>query len=85
MQNGSIKDNTRKQILADFERLPDGLPKPDLEVEKMKIIANRRAEAANPKWIEDVRSWKLFIANGEGVVHGVHYNLAEQFGIRLDS
>lgn len=85
VQNGSIKDITRAQILADFERLPDGLSKPGLEVEKMKIIAHRRAEAANPKWVEDVRSRKLCIAKGEGVVHGVHYNLAEQFGISLES
>jgi peptidoglycan hydrolase-like protein with peptidoglycan-binding domain len=32
---------------------------------------------------EDVRARKLCIAKGEGVVHGVRYNLEEQFGIQL--
>ena len=49
----------------------------------MKIVANRRAEAANPRWVEDVRTRKLCIAKGEGIVHGVRYNLEEQFGIAL--
>jgi len=46
-------------------------------------VANRRAEAANPAWIEDVRTRKLCIANGSGVVHGIPYDLEGQFGIGL--
>ncbi|BAN35901.1 peptidoglycan-binding domain 1 protein [Sulfuricella denitrificans skB26] len=83
VQNGSIRDLTRAQILADFASLATGLPRAALEMEKMKIVANRRAEAANSRWVEDVRTRKLCIANGEGIVHGVRYNLEEQFGITL--
>jgi hypothetical protein len=83
VQNGSIRDLTRARILADFASLSSDLPREALEVEKMKIIANRRAEAANPRWVEDVRTRKLCIAKGEGIVHGIRYNLDEQFGITL--
>ena len=44
---------------------------------KLKIVANRRAEAANAKWVEDVRVRKLCIANGSGTVHGIQYDLDE--------
>jgi hypothetical protein len=37
----------------------------------MSIVANRRAEAANPRWVDDVRVRKLCIARGEGAVHGI--------------
>jgi hypothetical protein len=33
--------------------------------------------------VEDVRTRKLTIANGEGTVHGRHYHLDEQYGIGL--
>jgi hypothetical protein len=46
-------------------------------------VANRRAEASNPRWIEDVRKRKVAIANGEGMVHGNYLHLEDQFGIRL--
>lgn len=83
VQNGSISAVTRAQILADFASLPAGLRKKQSEVERMAIIANRRAEAANPRWIEDVRARKLCIARGEGMVHGIRYDLKKQFGILL--
>lgn len=82
-QNGSIRQVTKEQIFADYLNLPEDLPEETLEIEKMKIIANRRAEASNPRWIEDVRKRKLCIANGSGEVHGINFNLKEQFGIRL--
>ena len=40
------------------------------EVARLRIFANRRAEAANPKWVEDVRMRKLTIANGQGTAAG---------------
>jgi hypothetical protein len=55
----------------------------DAEVARLQSIANRRAEAAKPAYVEDVRARKLAIANGAGTVHGVPYNLEQQFGIRL--
>jgi hypothetical protein len=83
VQNGSISNLTKTQIFSDFEALTKDLPKDELEVRKMRIVANRRAEASNPKWIEDVRARKVCCANGGGVVHGINYNLEEQFGIGL--
>lgn len=78
-QNGSISELVKAQIERDFTRLAAGSG----EVERLRIIANRRAEASNPRWVEDVRTRKLTIANGEGTVHGSHFDLAGQYGIRL--
>lgn len=83
VQNGSISNLVKTVILNEFSIMPQDLPQEELEVRKMVIIANRRAEAANPRWIDDVRSRKLCIAKGEGIVHGIPFNLEEQFGIGL--
>jgi uncharacterized protein YraI len=83
VQNGSIKDATKQQILADFARIDSSAPREDQEVAKLRSIANRRAEAANPKFVEDVRRRKLTIANGSGSVHGDSYDLERTYGIRL--
>jgi hypothetical protein len=82
-QNGSIGAVTRVQIQGEIKALPGNLQRDELEVCKLKIIANRRAEAANPKWRDDVRRRKLCIASGGGTVHGIQYDLDGQFGIRL--
>lgn len=83
VQNGSIGDLTKARIFADLSHLPPDLPVAEAETERMKIIAQRRADAANPRWAEDVRARKLCIAKGQGIVHGVRYSLEEQFGIGL--
>ena len=83
VQNGSISSATEAIIRQDFAAFSSDLSPMDLEVAKMRSIANRRAEAANPKFIEDVRVRKLTIANGQGTVHGVTRNLERDFGIRL--
>ncbi len=83
VQNGRIRRTTKAHITAEYEDLPGNLPREEREVEQMRIVANRRAEASNPRWVEDVRSRKLCCANGEGSVHGVPFRVAEQFGIRL--
>lgn len=80
VQNGSIYTYVREQILRDFENLPNDAG----EEERLIIVANRRAEASNPRWIEDVRNRKLTIARGHGTVHGMHYDLAEDYGIQID-
>lgn len=49
----------------------------------MRIVANRRADAASARWVEDVRRRKLTIANGAGMVHGRRYDLADDYGIGL--
>jgi hypothetical protein len=77
-QNGSISSAVKARIVGDFAGVSPGD-----EVARLRIIANRRAEAARARWVEDVRARKLTIANGEGVVHGCHYHLADDFGIGL--
>jgi hypothetical protein len=83
VQNGSINDAVKAQIMADFASLSPSLPPDEMELAKMRIVANRRAEAANSKFVEDVRQRKLCIAEGKGVVHGITYDLAGQFGLDL--
>jgi hypothetical protein len=83
VQNGSIPDKVRALIVADFGKLPQSLSAEETELRKMRIVANRRAEAANPIFVEDVRRRKLCIAEGKGVVHGINYDLAGQFGLDL--
>jgi hypothetical protein len=81
VQNGSISRGVKAQILTDFKSVSEsGLA---AEVTKMKIIANRRAAAANPRFVEDVRRRKLTIAEGCGRVHGIDYDLQQDFGIGL--
>jgi hypothetical protein len=82
-QNGSIRAVTREQILGDCRNLSTELSRQERELLVLRIVANRRAEASNTRWIDDVRRRKLCIANGEGTVHGIHYDLEAQFSIRL--
>lgn len=83
VQNGSISNIVRAQILHDYEKIDPGLKEEETEVARMTIIANRRAEAANPRWVEDVRSRKLCCARGQGRVHGTEIDLEGQYGIGL--
>lgn len=83
VQNGSINSEVKGQIMADFHNLSPTLGEEELEVERMRIVANRRANAAKSRWREDVRERKLCIGNGKGTVHGITYDLEEQFGIGL--
>jgi hypothetical protein len=82
VQNGSLSPATVATIQTDFGQIPAGDPM-DVEVAKLQAIANRCAEASLPAYVEDVRARKLTIANGQGTVHNVPYNLEQQFGIRL--
>ncbi len=82
-QNGSIKPVTQALIQSDIRTLGGKLSGDALEVRKMEIVANRRAEAASPAWVDDVRRRKLCIARGGGSVHGITYDLEKQFGIGL--
>jgi hypothetical protein len=83
VQNGSINAATKAKIQGDFAAIPAGASAADAEVLRMRAVANRRAEAANPRFTEDVRSRKLTCANGAGVVHGAGYDLEREYGIRL--
>jgi peptidoglycan hydrolase-like protein with peptidoglycan-binding domain len=81
-QGGSIPTIIRAQIMADFAQLPK--TGADNEVAKMCIVANRRAAASNPKFVDDVRVRKLTIAQGTGTVHGLVYDLADTFNLTLN-
>jgi hypothetical protein len=83
VQNGDISDLVSAQIHGDIARLTAPVSGPALEQPILEIVANRRADAANPRWMEDVRRRKLAIARGEGLVHGCVYDLAAQYGIAL--
>jgi hypothetical protein len=85
VQNYSINAATEAQIRADFAAIPADAAPMDAEVARLQSIANRRAEAALPAYVEDVRVRKLTIANGAGTVHGMAYDLERQFGIRLEN
>jgi len=82
VQNGTIGTPAHSRIEQDFANLAPGDP-PVVETAKMRIVANRVADTANSRWKEDVRSRKLAVANGTGVVHGLHYDLAAQYGVTL--
>ena len=83
VQNGSISEIVKSQIFADFAQLAK-MPEADAEVARMRIIANRRAAAARPECVDDVRTRKLAIANGSGTVHGIFYDLVDRFCLTLD-
>ncbi|HTE90011.1 MAG TPA: peptidoglycan-binding domain-containing protein [Terriglobales bacterium] len=84
VQNGSISERIKSQITGDFGRINPVLSSEEAEVERLRIIANRRAAAAKASWVEDVRARKLTIANGQGTVHGNFYDLKEQYGLGLE-
>jgi hypothetical protein len=81
VQNSSISAVVKAQILSDFASLPN---KSD-QVGRMRAIAMRRSAAVRAQFVADVRTRKLTIVDGEGTVHGIPYNLEEQFGLRLQS
>ncbi len=83
VQNGSIRAETKQKIMAEFATIPATAPREEQEIARMRIIANRRAEAAKKEFVEDVRRRKLTIANGVGIVHSLGYDLERQFLLRL--
>lgn len=81
-QNGGIGAIVKAQIMADFAALP-AASAADMEVARMRIVANRRAAACKAQFVDDVRTRKLTIANGAGVVHGIPYDLEGTFALTL--
>jgi hypothetical protein len=84
VQNGSISNQVKAQIKTEFDRIDAGRSSDEAEVERLRIIANRRASDAKAEWVEDVRARKLTIANGQGTVHGNYYHLKDQYGLGLE-
>jgi hypothetical protein len=70
VQNGSVTARAREQIRRELAQHPV-----DNEREVRVIIANAVANQSSPQFREDVRSRKLTIATGAGVVHGGTYIL----------
>jgi hypothetical protein len=82
VQNGGIGSNALTLIESDFAATAPG-DADVVEAARMRTVANRVADTANLRWREDVRVRKLTAADGTGVVHGVHYDLAAQFGLTM--
>lgn len=84
VQNGHVDiKGAGAKIMNDYQGISN-LMNDEKEVEKMRIIARRRAEVSNPKWVHDVLSRKMTIAEGEGVVHGKKYLLTKEYSITLN-
>jgi len=82
VQNGSISPSAHSLIERDFSALAPG-DADVIEAAKMRAVANRVADSASVRWREDIRARKLAVANGTGTVHGLHYDLAVQYGVTL--
>ena len=82
VQNGGIRPTALTLIDRDFTAMAPG-DADVVEMARMRSVANRVADTANVLWREDVRLRKLAIANGTGVVHGAHFDMAADFGITL--
>ncbi|HYO79966.1 MAG TPA: peptidoglycan-binding domain-containing protein [Bryobacteraceae bacterium] len=83
-QNGSISAAVKAAIMRDCAGLPATLSATEREVQRMRIIARRRAAVARAQYRDDVLNRKMTIAEGTGTVHNLRYDLAEQFGLTLD-
>ncbi|MED0962363.1 peptidoglycan-binding protein [Bacillus cereus] len=70
VQSGEIDQATLDLIKADFQKFSPILSREQLETEKMRIIANHRADAVSSRWQASYRERKLAIANGSGYVYG---------------
>lgn len=75
VQNGSINPGARAAIQAQLAGMPN-----HSELERRDVIANAVADNAKAEFRADVRSRKLAIAHGSGVVHGRAYRL-ENWGL----
>ncbi len=71
VQNGGVKPRTRSLLLGNLSIRPPGS-----ELGVRRALANAVADAALPRFAEDVRARKLAIATGRGRVHGVELVLA---------
>jgi hypothetical protein len=77
VQDGGISVDGTTEIQQN--RTP-GMSEADLRV----VVANAVADNAKPEWAADVRSRKLAIATGQGIVHG-HNFVMQNCGLSGDS
>jgi len=86
VQNGSLeRKGAGDKIREDFLKISSNLSDEEMQIEKMKIIAIRRAAVSSVQWRKDVENRKLTIANGVGIVHGKSYDLKKEFNISLNT
>ncbi len=86
VQNGKIGvKGAGTKIWQDYANLPTALDEVNLEIERMKIISNRRADVSTEKWRADVRSRKLTIATGSGIVHHKNYDVEKDYLITMNN
>lgn len=69
VQNGGVKPSAAATIL--------NAPTPPNELGLRRLVANAVADASSARFREDVRSRKLAIATGTGIVHGEHFTVAD--------
>jgi Putative peptidoglycan binding domain len=82
-QNGGIPVDCARKInnrIAGLPVTPSGGPH---EVAVLEAIAEERAKFSKPRFQEDVLRRKLSLAHGEGTVHGIFFDLEDQYGIGL--
>jgi hypothetical protein len=74
VQSGSINTTAHPEvedtILNDFKTINLNDSRESIEVQKMQIIANRRADIVSADYQQSYRDRKLAIANGTGTVYG---------------
>jgi hypothetical protein len=75
VQNGGIGTRARSLLRAGLRAWP-----PRRELDLRRLLANAVADAALPRFAEDVRARKMAIATGAGTVHGLQLVL-ENWGL----
>jgi peptidoglycan hydrolase-like protein with peptidoglycan-binding domain len=70
VQNGGINEDD--EIMAAFNEEPDATQR-----RKREIVAEEVALGSRPRFQDDVRSRKMTIATGEGIVHGGRFHTAD--------
>ncbi|MDR7497927.1 MAG: hypothetical protein QN174_13335 [Armatimonadota bacterium] len=76
VQNGSVLPTAQRRFEDNVESHSGE------EWRRLRAMAYAVADAANPRWRQDVLSRKLCVAVGRGRVHGRDYDLERDFGIR---
>jgi hypothetical protein len=84
VQNGRVDvGGAGQRITQDYGTIDPKLTPDAIQIARMRIIANRRADVTAEAWREDVRKRKLTIAEGKGTVHGKEYDLERDFVLRI--
>lgn len=73
VQNGGVDPVVEENRIRRWMNENPGFNEDDL----LPVIADVVAENGKPRWIEDVRNRKRTLATGQGVVHGVAYNVED--------